>query len=127
MTLFRDHEVVALVGSRNRDCRADVEAVVAALPEGTVIVSGGARGVDTWAADAARARGLEVIEYKPKITHGMEQREIVAELMARNTDIARECDRVIAWPHTEAHEKQSGGTYDTIKKARRMGKPVEIR
>lgn len=37
------------------------------LPEGIIVVSGGAHGVDTTAAQAARARGLTVLEYLPEL------------------------------------------------------------
>ena len=52
-------ERVAVVGSRGYPDRAAVAAYVQALAEGTVVVSGGARGVDRWAADAAAECGLE--------------------------------------------------------------------
>lgn len=39
------------------------------LPAGTIVVAGGAPGVDNIAADRARARGFEVREY-PALAHG---------------------------------------------------------
>lgn len=116
---------VAIVGSRSRDCRDEVFAAVAALPDGTTVVSGGAKGVDRWAAQAARERGLEVVEHLPQIPRGASRQEAIAELMGRNTKIAQDCDRMIAFPHPEANG--SGGTWDSIRKAQRMGKEVDIR
>ncbi len=52
---------VAIVGSRECQDRHSVEAYVARLPAGAIVISGGARGVDTWAADAAHARGLATV------------------------------------------------------------------
>lgn len=40
-----------------------VRRFIASLPADVVVLSGGARGVDRSAADAARARGLDCLEY----------------------------------------------------------------
>jgi predicted Rossmann fold nucleotide-binding protein DprA/Smf involved in DNA uptake len=116
---------IAIVGSRTRDCKDEVFKAVAALSPTDVVVSGGARGVDSWAAEAARERGMEVIEHLPNISKGASRQEAIAELMGRNTKIAQECDEMIAFPHLEANGK--GGTWDSIRKARKMGKTVDIR
>lgn len=115
-----------LVGSRFRPCREDVEAFVAALPEGSIVISGGAKGVDRWAETAARKRGLTVVSHRPKFDPGMSSHQYVGELMARNTLIAQEADRIVAWPQ-EPVDPGRGGTWDTIRKARGLGRPVEIR
>ena len=53
---------VAIVGSRG----LQIEDFTPYLPEGTTeIVSGGARGIDTCAADYAAAHGLALTEFKP--------------------------------------------------------------
>lgn len=57
--------IIAIVGSRTYSCKQDVVDFVNSLPDGTVIVSGGAKGVDTWAEEAAKARGLRVIIFLP--------------------------------------------------------------
>jgi len=51
---------VLIAGSRNYSDLAGVKKYVLALPEGTVVLSGMARGVDATAAVAAKERGLEV-------------------------------------------------------------------
>ncbi len=48
---------VAIVGSRQRTDRETVDRLVARLPEGVVIISGGALGPDSWAQDAAHRYG----------------------------------------------------------------------
>ena len=52
---------LAIVGSRNWPDKQAVVALVNRLHHTTVVISGGARGVDTWAIEAARARGLQTI------------------------------------------------------------------
>lgn len=53
-------ETVAIVGSRNFSELQKVRDLVAALPDTTTVVSGGASGVDCTAEAAAKAQGLEV-------------------------------------------------------------------
>lgn len=50
---------IAIVGSRDYHDLAAVWRYVESLPEDTVIVSGGARGVDAAAEMAAKSRGME--------------------------------------------------------------------
>jgi hypothetical protein len=114
---------VAIVGSRRRTDRTAVEAAVAELPAGTVVVSGGCRGVDTWAAAAARSHGLAVVEHRPD-THGIRNRGVAAHRYHdRNRRIAEDCDRMIAFPASD----RTGGTENAMAHARRLGKPIEIR
>lgn len=53
-------EVIAVVGSRDYDRLETVHDQVASLPDGVIVVTGGARGVDAVAEDAAREAGLDV-------------------------------------------------------------------
>jgi hypothetical protein len=79
-------------------------------PLTTVIVSGGARGVDRIAAEHARKRGFEVIE----IPADWEKYGRTAGFK-RNGDIVRRSDSVAAFWNGE-----SRGTLDTVKKAVKM-------
>jgi predicted Rossmann fold nucleotide-binding protein DprA/Smf involved in DNA uptake len=56
---------IGIVGSRRRTDRSMVEACIAELAPDTVVVTGGARGPDRWAVQAARARGLGVVVHEP--------------------------------------------------------------
>ena len=78
------------------------------------IISGGATGVDTAAADWARAHGLEPVVHRPKKRNRK-------EFLARNTLIVQDCTHLLALP-----SKQSRGTYDTIRKARNARKKIRI-
>lgn len=60
--------IVAIVGSREYPNQAQVQRFVAQLAKkysGVIVVSGGARGVDTWAEERAISLGLGVISYRP--------------------------------------------------------------
>lgn len=109
-------ERVAIVGSRDWPDPERVRAYVRSLPPGTVVVSGGAKGVDTWAVDEACLCGLEChgcpAEWE---AHGRAAGPI------RNSVIVANCDRVVAFWYGD-----SRGTADTVRKARRAGKPVEV-
>ncbi|GGC90463.1 SLOG family protein [Chelatococcus reniformis] len=115
-------ERVAVVGSRERLDRHAVEAAIAALPAGTIVVSGGCRGVDSWAADAARARGLPVTELLPDLGGVRSRGEASRRYHERNQQVVDAADRVIAF----VAPSRKGGTEDTIRRAQRAGKPVQI-
>jgi len=110
---------VAIVGSRDYpDLQAVwnfVERLAARRPD-AIIVSGGARGVDTVAAVAGRFFDLEVIELIPDW-----DRLGMAAGHARNSDIVEQADILVAfWSDT------SKGTKDSIDKARQKNIKVHI-
>jgi len=60
------------VGSRRRYDRESVVKLVRSLDlDLDVVVSGGCRGVDTWAAEEAKKLGLPVIVHRPVLTSTM--------------------------------------------------------
>jgi len=112
---------IGIVGSRTFPQLNLVSWFVRDLPLGITIVSGGAKGVDGAAVEYAKRRGIETIEHFPD-TEGCKQRhEFTERFYARNQKIVDDCDLLVAFT-----EKDSGGTWDTIKRARRAGKPVKI-
>jgi hypothetical protein len=117
---------VAIVGSRQRSTdadRASVEALVDSLKRSDKVVSGGCRGVDSWAIDRAIKRGLSTLIYFPKIRNAMEYGSMVNEYYARNRKVVDDADIVYAFPIDES----KGGTGYTIKYARSKGKKVVIK
>jgi hypothetical protein len=114
---------VAIVGSRQRKDRDAVEAAVAELPIGTVVVSGGATGPDSWAAEAALRRDLEVRVHRPDLTGVTARFQATERYYARNQRIVEDCDRLIAFVASD----RTGGTEHAIRRALRAGKPVDIR
>lgn len=104
---------IAVIGSRTvREIDFDRVGAVA----GDVIVSGGARGPDSLAAEEARRRGLEVVEYLPDY-----RRFGRAAPHVRNREIVENCDRLVAF-----WDGASRGTAETVRLARRNGRNVQI-
>lgn len=108
---------IAIVGSRDFPRLDAVEAYVYGLPADTIIISGGARGVDSTAVDAAVFFGLQVRVIRPDYARYPPR---VAPIM-RNTQIVEECDALVAF-----WDGRSRGTADAIAKARAMGKRVSV-
>ena len=114
---------VGIVGSRRWKSRAAVETLVNTLSPNTTVVSGGARGVDSWAAEYARKRGLKVIEFLPDLPlNGNPQWEYTKAYHARNRQIAEHSHVVYAFVAPD----RKGGTENTIKHAEDLGVPVNI-
>lgn len=109
-------ERVGVIGSRNYIAMHLVRSYLAALPKDTVIVTGGARGVDSYAERVAKEQG-KAVEVLPAdwTAHGKAAGPI------RNTALVAASDRVIAF-----WDGKSRGTYDVIAKARKAGKSCEV-
>jgi predicted Rossmann-fold nucleotide-binding protein len=100
-----------------------VETLVASLPEETIVISGGCRGVDSWAAEAARSRGMKVIEYLPDLPLNLSSHwEFTRAYHARNRQIAENSDVIYAFVAPD----RKGGTENTIKHAKKLGIRVEV-
>lgn len=95
----------------------DAYAFASNLPAGSVIVSGGAKGVDHAAALAAKRYGYELVEHLPDY----EKHGPVRAPLARNLLIVAEADEVHAWP-----APWSRGTWHSVNAAKRAGKPVTV-
>lgn len=140
--------VVAIVGSREYPKLDAVAEYVRDLPEGTIVISGGARGVDRTAENTARDLGFECISVRP-VQHGAEymvslfatpgvpsdlRRAIDAQVrgvrftdfrkaaLFRNGVIVANAHRVVAF-----HHGNSSGTANALSHARSIGRPVEVR
>jgi len=107
---------IAIVGSRDYPTRTDVESFIAALPQDTEIVSGGARGVDTWAQIAAVRRGLKVKVFKAEWSLYGKSAGFI-----RNQTIVDYADRVVAF-----WDGFSKGTAHIIGLVSKAGKPYDV-
>ena len=114
---------VGIVGSRRRTDRKAVEACISQLAVETVVITGAARGPDRWAEEAARARGLVVVVHKPDLDGALTRWQASDRYYARNQRIVDDSDMIIAFVAPD----RTGGTEDTIRRAVRAGKPVEVR
>lgn len=114
--------IVAVVGSRTFPDEGLVARFVDSLPPGWIVVSGGAVGVDTFAARAARRRGLELREFLPD-----DQRYAykIARL-ERNKLVVATCDVLVAFVDVDAsaYNGRTGGTLDAVRLAVAARKPV---
>lgn len=105
---------LAIIGSRT--CPVlDIEAQLKYIPD--TIISGGARGADTYARLFAQKHNLNLVEYLPEYDKYPPK---IAPLK-RNELIVDACDCLLAfWDGT------SRGTKYTIDLAVKKGKPVKI-
>jgi len=111
---------VAVVGTRSpsHELMKLVEDYVYSLDREDIVVSGACRGVDAFAAKIAIRRGMRVKEFPAIET---EQVSYTDACRARNVEIAKYCDRMIAFPGPT-----SKGTWDVARKARSRNKPVLV-
>ena len=107
---------IGIVGSRDYKDMKRVYFYVSELPKDTVIVSGGARGVDWEAENAAKVFGLQTIIHRADW-------DVNGKLAGflRNSLIVNDSDCIVAF-----WDGQSRGTLDTIQKAVQAGKVVKI-
>lgn len=104
---------LAIVGSRN--CPPiDIASFLPFSP--TAIVSGGARGADTYAKEFAEKNNLPLVEYLPHYKKHGRQAPIL-----RNIQIIENCDFLIAF-----WDGLSRGTKFTIDYARKKGVPYTV-
>ena len=80
------------------------------------IISGGAKGVDTLAAEYAKAHGIKLTEILPDYARYGRGAPI-----KRNYEIVDCADRVVVF-----WDGKSRGTYSVIKYAETVGKPCEV-
>lgn len=107
---------VAIVGSREFPNLDQVREYVRTLPPDTIVISGGARGVDRTVEYEARRIGLEV-EIWPANWNRYGKRAG----FLRNQDIVNSADELIAF-----WDGQSRGTLHSVELARERGIPVRI-
>lgn len=112
---------IAIIGSRAFRSLHLVTLYVAQLPADTVVISGGAPGVDTDAARAAQACGLEVQIINAEWDKYAHLKQKNPAGMIRNTEIVKAADKVVAF-----WDLESRGTHDSLKKAKALGKAIEV-
>lgn len=107
---------LAIVGSVSLDGdreAADVIEMALDWYGPTVVVSGGARGIDSMAIAAAKRRGIEPREYRPKVQAWL--RGSPDGFWARNQKIAGDCDVLVRIVAADSKTYGSGWTRDRAK------------
>jgi len=112
---------IGIVGSRKFPELILVKKYIDALPDDSIIISGGANGVDTAAQESAENRGLITIIFLPDLNNCLNRLDVIQRYYDRNQNIVENSDKIIAFT-----EKNTGGTWDTIRRANKAGKRVEI-
>lgn len=108
---------VAIIGSRKFKALGMVRNLVMGLPDGTRVVSGGAKGVDEVAESAARSRGLECQVIRP------DYQKYPGKFapLVRNKEIVEAAAYLIAF-----WDGHSTGTMYTINLAKGKGIPIVV-
>ncbi len=104
---------VAVIGSRNLTDTVIDDYIPKDTKE---IVSGGAKGIDTSAAEYARRKGLKLTEFLPDYARYGRAAPIV-----RNKMIVDYADKVLAF-----WDGSSAGTLSVIRYAKTCGKPYDV-
>lgn len=107
---------IAIVGSRDFSAPDVVADYVATLPKDSIVLSGGAKGVDSWAEQAALAHGLKVQIFEADWQNlGAKAGPIRTEMITANADQV-----------TAFWNRKSRGTLNMLFLARESGLPVKI-
>lgn len=107
---------VLICGSRAYNDLGAVMRFVRSLPADTIVIHGGAVGVDLVAGNTALAYGLKVQVFRPD-WEGLGRKAG----MLRNSEMVAECDIGYAF-----WDGKSRGTADTIRKLKAAGKYREV-
>lgn len=129
MTELLGFEVrIAIVGSRRRKDELNVRELVRELfvkhGQNLVIISGGCRGIDSWAEDEAKKLGVDVFIFKPDLSNIRDYHDAVSRYYERNKKIAEYAvDGIYAF----VAEDRKGGTENTIKHAQKLGRKIVLK
>jgi hypothetical protein len=107
---------IGIVGSRHFPSREVVQLFLKSLPRDTVIVSGGAEGVDRWSVEIGESLGMKTLVFQADWQrHGRKAGPI------RNVEIVSNIDELVAF-----WDGESRGTLNTIVLATGAGLPMRI-
>ena len=104
---------VVVSGSRTITDREKVRSILEGQ-ECTTLIHGGAKGVDRFADEFAREKGIEVLVVRPNWSLGK------GAGLAANREMALLADKLVA-----IHDGKSKGTAHMVELMRGLGKPVD--
>ena len=107
---------IGIVGSRNFGDLEKVKEYVKSLDKDTIIVSGGAKGVDETAEKMGEELGMKVVLFKPDWKKYGRGAGIV-----RNKEICEYSDMICAF-----WDGKSKGTLNTIDTAKKMNMIIQV-
>ena len=101
---------IGIVGSRHRSEKKLIRSILNRFNEKMeiVLVSGGAKGIDTEAEQIAKQMNIPTLIYKPEGSYRTKGNNVYFE---RNQRIADKCDYLFAFPLD-----RKGGTMNTVHK-----------
>lgn len=115
---------IGIVGARDWTQEKQIEWFIKDLPQNVLIVSGGAKGVDSMAINFAKKYGLQTKEFLPDFSDlpvNANKIDYTKRYYERNQKIVDEVNFLVAFVN-----KDTGGTWDTIKRATKKKIPVKI-
>lgn len=111
---------IAIVGTRNPGVSyAEWERLLlsqVSVEDISLVVSGGAKGIDTYAKLFAGRHHIPLMEYLPDYARFGRN-----ATLRRNTQIVKEANTVVAFPSPD-----SRGTFHSINEANRLGKKIFV-
>lgn len=110
---------VLVCGGRNWKDGRMILGRLERLPKDTIIIHGGCRGADTIAGECAKTLGFSTWVFEAK----WEQLGKAAGPIRNQAMLDAGPDLVIAF---HDHPEKSTGTADMVKRARKVGTPVEV-
>jgi len=113
---------IGIVGSRSRKDKESVIGLVKELDKNDIVVSGGCKGIDTWAEITAKKEGLKTDIYYPDFKDCTEYYDYCQAYYDRNEEIVKNSDVIFAFVSSD----RTGGTENTIKWAEKYGVQVII-
>jgi len=117
--------ILGIVGSRKRNSLADkrlIESEIRRLNPSELVSGGCSLGADRFAEELSHEMSIPIKVFRPKLGPKMTYVQAVKAYYERNGRIAEYCDVLVAAVSPE----RRGGTEDTIRKAKKLGKNVKI-
>ena len=113
---------IGVTGSRTRSDIPLLLQCLSMLPKDSILITGGATGIDSECEMAAKELSLTIEIVRPDRTAIQNHASACRAYHERNAEIVRRSDIVLAFPPSD----RKGGTENTIKHAKKYDKPLFI-